>query len=145
MFDVDECVAFITNRVAKKLSEEFNERLMTLGITRVQWIAMYYLLKHGRLSQTDLADKMDIKDSTVVRLVDRMEKEHFLIRTKDTQDRRITYLSLSEQGHTRIEELLPEGEAMSRIFSQGISDEEFAVFKTVLDKMVKNIDKTTRK
>lgn len=139
MFDVEECIAFITNRVAKKLSDEFNEHLMKLGITRVQWIAMYYLLKHGQLSQAELADKMDIKASTVVRLIDRMEKEHLLIREKDTQDRRVTYLSLSEKGRTRIEELLPEGETMSRVFSQGISDEEFAVFKAVLDKMVNNI------
>lgn len=139
MFNVDECIAFLTNRVSKKLADEFNERLMRLGITRVQWIAMYYLLKHGRLSQTELADKMDIKDSTAVRLVDRMEKEQYLIRQKDTKDRRITHLSLTEKGRARIEALLPEGEAMSLVFSQGISEEEFAVFKTVLDKMVNNI------
>lgn len=41
---------------------------------------------------------MDIKDSTVVRLIDRMEKDQFVERDKDAKDRRITYITLIEKG-----------------------------------------------
>lgn len=141
MFDLDSCLGFLTNRVSKKLADEFNERLLPLGVTRVQWIAMYYLLRCGRLSQSELADKLDIKDSTVARLIDRMEKEQYVIREKDGGDRRITYLALTTLGRRRIQELLPAGQAMSDDFSRGISYEEFTVFKSVMDKMLKNIAK----
>ena len=140
MFNIEECIVFLTNRVSKKMSDAVNEHFAKFGITRVQWIEMYYLLKYGRMNQTELADKMDIKDSTVVRLVDRMEKDQYLVRDKDTQDRRITFLSLTEKGRTRIEELLPEGEMMSCAFSRGISGEEFGVFITVLNKLMKNAE-----
>ncbi|KZL92929.1 MarR family winged helix-turn-helix transcriptional regulator [Clostridium magnum] len=140
MFDVDTCVCFITNKVAKKMADKMNERLVLVGSTRVQWLVMYYLLRDGRMSQSDLGEKMDIKDSTVVRLIDRMEKEQFVERVKDKKDRRVTYVLLTEKGKKRIEELLPIGEEMSKVFSKSISNEEFEIFNKVLNKMAENAD-----
>lgn len=140
MFDVDTCICFITNKVSKKMADKMNERLVLVGSTRVQWLVMYYLLKYGKMSQKDLGEKMDIKDSTVVRLIDRMEKEQFVERAKDAKDRRITYVTLTEKGKKRIEELLPIGEEMSKIFSANISEEEFEIFNKVLNKMAENAE-----
>jgi DNA-binding MarR family transcriptional regulator len=140
MFDVDTCVYFITNKVSKKMSDKMNERLVLVGSTRVQWLVMYYLLKYGKMSQRDLGEKMDIKDSTVVRLIDRMEKDQFVERGKDAKDRRITHVTLTEKGKKRIEELLPIGEEMSRVFSVNISQEELEVFNKVLNKMAENTE-----
>lgn len=140
MFDVDTCVCFITNKVAKKMADKMNERLVLVGSTRVQWIVMYYLLKYGKMNQSDLGKKMDIKDSTVVRLIDRMEKEEFVERVKDAKDRRVTYVMLTGEGKKRIEELLPIGEEMSKVFSENISHEEFEIFNRVLDKMAENAE-----
>lgn len=139
MFDLESCICFINNRVSKKMADMFNERLATFGVTRVQWIAMYYLLKYGVMSQKDLADRMDLKESTVARLVDRMESENLIERIKDASDRRVTNIELTESGRKRMEELLPEGQKMSDFFSKGITDEEIEVFKSVLDKFMKNI------
>lgn len=50
------------------------------------------------MSQKELSDKMNIKESTTVRLVDRMEKDGFIVRFKDSNDRRITYIELTEKG-----------------------------------------------
>lgn len=140
MFDVDTCVCFITNKVAKKLADKMNERLALVGSTRVQWLVMYYLLRDGKMNQRDLGEKMDIKDSTVVRLIDRMEKEEFVERVKDAKDRRVTYVTLTDKGKKRIEELLPIGEEMSKVFSENISEEEFQIFNKVLNKMAENAE-----
>ena len=142
MFDVDTCVCFITNKVSKKMADKMNERLMLVGSTRVQWLVMYDLLKDGQMSQSDLAKKMNIKDSTVVRLIDRIEKDEFIKRVKNSKDRRITYVTLTEKGKKRIEELLSVGEEMSKVFSKNISDEEFEVFNRVLKKMAENAENT---
>ncbi|MBV7275345.1 MarR family transcriptional regulator [Clostridium sp. PL3] len=140
MFDVDTCICFITNKVSKKMADKMNEKLVLVGSTRVQWLVMYYLLKYGKMSQRDLGEKMDIKDSTVVRLIDRMEKEQFVERAKDAKDRRITYVTLTEKGKKRIDELLPIGEEMSKVFSSNISEEEFEIFNNVLNKMAENAE-----
>ena len=139
MFDIESCVCFINNKTSKKMADMFNERLIPLGVTRVQWIAMYYLLKYGDMSQKDLGEKMDIKESTVARLLDRMEEDSLIIRTQTREDRRVKYIKLTSKGRERIEELLPEGEKMSEFFSMGITEEEIDVFKRVLQKFMINI------
>ncbi|GMQ64306.1 MarR family winged helix-turn-helix transcriptional regulator [Vallitalea maricola] len=140
MFNLDDCVAFITNNASKQMENYFNERLTQLGSTRVQWIALYYLGKNKSISQVDLAKKMNIKSSTVVRLIDRMERDGYVKRVKDSNDRRITTLELTDSGLNLRKQLLPEGEKASKVFSKNITDEELEVFVNVLKKMVDNIN-----
>jgi DNA-binding MarR family transcriptional regulator len=121
------------------MADLFNERLIPLGVTRVQWIAMYYLLKYGDLSQKELGQRMDIKESTVARLLDRMEEEGLITRTQTKEDRRVKFIKLTPKGKEKIVELLPEGQKMSEFFSMGITDEEIEVFKRVLQKFMINI------
>lgn len=138
IFDLDACVGFITSKKAKIMAEVFNKRLLKLGTTRVQWVALYYLGSGSGISQKELADKMDIKESSIVRLIDRMEKEGLLNRSKSTEDRRITHLVLTDKGKMLREDLLPEGEKMSDIFLKGISEADIETFNKVLNQMVEN-------
>lgn len=140
MFKLDDCVGFITNTAAKKIADAFNEKLSQYGITRVQWIALYFLGQNESMNQSDLAKKMNIKNSTMVRLIDRLEKEGYVKRVKDIKDRRITNLSLTEIGIQRREELLPIGIEFSDLASKGISDKDIEIFKDVLNKMVLNVE-----
>lgn len=136
MFDIESCVCFTSSKISKKMAEMFNERLIPFGVTRVQWIAMYYLLKYGDLSQKELGERMDIKESTVARLLDRMGEDGLIIRTQTREDRRVKYIKLTPKGRERIEELLPEGQKMSEFFSIGITEEEIEVFNRVLQKFM---------
>ncbi|QGU94304.1 MarR family transcriptional regulator [Clostridium bovifaecis] len=141
MFDIDTCLAYITGYSAKKISDAFNERLSKRGVTKVQWIALYYVGKYEKISQVELANYMNVKPSTVARLIDRMEREEYLTRLRSSEDRRVIYLTLSEKGRKLREELLPEGQRMSELVRQGISDEDIAVFKNVLKTMADNANK----
>lgn len=121
------------------ISESFGRRLESKGITRIQWIALYYLGINSDISQKDLALKMSVKDSSIARLLDRMERDNLVRREKSIVDRRITKVVLTDKGKEMREELLPEGEKFSNILLNGISEEELQVFDDVLCKMVKNI------
>lgn len=139
MFDIETCVAFVTNRAAKEIADSFNEMLIPLGTTRVQWIALYHLYKFGAMSQIELGEKMNIKGSSVVKLVDRLQKEGYVKREKNLKDRRSVNLILTEEGREFIEKLMPEGEKMSKLISKGLTDEEIEIFTKVLEKMLINI------
>jgi len=139
MFDLDDCIAFITNKSAKKLADEFNRRLQENGTTRVQWIALFYIGKAGEISQKELSDYMDIKESSMVRLIDRMEKEELVERRKDSEDRRITKIILTDKGKFLKEELMPRGQEFQDDVLKGISKENLEIFKEVLQRMTDNI------
>lgn len=140
MFNIDDCIGFITNKCSKKISDEFNRRLQEYGVTRVQWIAIFYIGKYDNgIFQRELSDLMNVKESSMVRLIDRMEKEELVIRKKNDNDRRITSIFLTDKGIILRNKLLPLGEQFQKDATIGISSEELDILKKVLEKMVNNI------
>ena len=142
MFNLEDCIAFMTNKYNKEITDLFGQRLQEHSITRVQWTALFYIGKNEGITQRDLAKKLDSNESSIVRLVDRMEKENIVSREKDPADRRITKLFLTEEGMKKRDEILPIGDKFSKDCIKGISEEDLETFKEVLNKMVKNINKS---
>lgn len=126
----------------KQITDVFSRRLEKKGVTRIQWIALYYLGKSGTLIQNELGGLMDIKDSTVARLIDRMERDDLVSRKKDEHDRRVTVLSLTQKGQKYRKELLPEGQIFSDEIMMGISEEELKCFNDIMGRMLENIKRT---
>lgn len=139
MFNLDDCIGIITSRGTKEIVDAFNHKLALHDITRVQWIALYYIGEDEGITQKDLSDKMNIKESTVARLIDRMEKEGTVERIKNSKDRRVTKLHLTEMGKEKREAVMPIGEEFSRDGIDGISQEHLKIFKEVLQKIIINV------
>ena len=123
----------------KFITDTFDHILSSKGVTRVQWIALYYLGKKEFINQKELAVLMQVKESTVARLVDRMEREGLVLRQRKEEDKRAFKLILTDKGLTYRKELLPEGELFNDIISKGISEEEMQSFMMVLKKMRENV------
>lgn len=94
--------------------------------------------KSESLNQNDLANLMDIKGSTVARLIDRMERDNLVVRKKDLKDRRVTILTLTKEGLRIREELIPEGQLFSDEVMDGITEEDLVIFNKVMNKMLEN-------
>jgi len=139
MFNLNDCVGFMTNKYNKEITEAFNERVLKHGITRVQWIALYYIGENEGITQKQLAQMVDSKESSIVRLIDRMEKEDIVKREKDCSDRRITKLYLTQKGVQKRQEILPIGKKFSDDSIKGIKEEDLEILKDVLNKIVKNL------
>lgn len=125
----------------KQIVEAFGQRLSESGVTRIQWIALYYLGLYGKISQRELSNMMNVKDSSAGRLLDRMERDGLVERVRSQEDRRIVRVQLSEKGKAYREELIPLGVAFNNDLVEGISEEDLQVFENVLDKMVTNAQK----
>ena len=141
-FELENCIGFVTDSAIKHISEDFNRRLEKQGSTRIQWVAMYFLDKEKQpISQKELAQLMNIKDSSLARLVDRMERDHLLIRIESKEDKRVKYLELTEAGKSKLNELMPVGESFSDLLMEGLTEKDLVVFQKVIDKMLANIAK----
>ena len=138
-FDVCQCVNYITLNNTKKLSEVFNRWLEDAGITRIQWLALFFLKTKGSMSQRDLSKIMEINDSSALRLVDRLERDGLVQRIRSEDDRRVINLGLTDKGDNLIERLLPVGEEFNAVLIQGISSEEIEIFLSVQAKMYQNV------
>lgn len=141
MFKLDDCISFISSRVAKKMADNFEKRLNMHNITRTQWIALYYINISNMITQRQLADKMSIKEPTIVRLLDKMELLGWVIRTNSEDDKRIKLLNLTEKGRKIESEMLSVAEKFRDDVVQDISQEELKIYSSVLDRMQSNIKK----
>lgn len=121
------------------ISDAFGRRLESKGITRIQWIALFYLGLDNKMSQRELALSMNVKDSSAARLLDRMGRDGLIKREKSVEDRRVTYIVLTEKGKEMREELLPEGEKFNDDLLKGIDEKELEIFENVLNKMLSNV------
>lgn len=62
----------------------------------MQWIALYYLGKEEFISQKELAERMNVKESSVARLLDRMERDE-LVGQESSRSVLTAKLSLKEK------------------------------------------------
>src|SRR4249919_1888360 len=74
--------------VARLLRHVFDRRALHLGLTRAQWRAMHRINLSPGLSQTQLAEDLDLEAIAVGRVVDRLVKEGYVERRPDPADRR---------------------------------------------------------
>ena len=97
-FEIERCICYVTDGAMKLIAEALNNRLKSYNITRIQWIALYYIYREGPISQRELSIMMKVKDSSATRLIDRLERDGLVKRDKLPDDRRVIILSLSEEG-----------------------------------------------
>lgn len=131
-------MSYVTDGAMKRITEAFGQRLQGSGITRIQWIALYYIQDHEKISQRQLAHLMNISDSSAGRLLDRLQRDGHVRRVPSKKDRRVTLIELTEEGKEVIEELLPIGTEFQDKLMTGIEEREMEIFQSVLERMVQN-------
>lgn len=138
MFNLDDCIAFITCQSGRIFSEVLEKELIPYNITRAQWIAMYYIYKGEKITQRELADQMGVKQPTVVRLLQTLEAKGYLQRSGVDTDKRVKQLELTEEGTKIYLSILPVAEKFKSDTIAGISDQDLETIKRVLNMMINN-------
>jgi len=90
-----------------------------------------------RLRMSDLADKVLLTRSGLTRLVDRLEKEEFLTRELDPEDRRGFYAVITEEGTKAMRSAWTVyAESIDQLFASHLSDEQAEVLKMAFTRML---------
>ncbi len=95
--DLDRNFGFLLHDVARLMRTLFDRRGRDLGLTRSQWwdLTMQYA-KEG-VTQSELADLMELEKPTLGRLLDRLEEKEWVERRADELDRRVNRLFLTDK------------------------------------------------
>ena len=104
-YDFENSVGHWVCQASQLLQRAFNEELAPQGVTFRQAQVLGCLALDGKLSQTDLADRMRIEPPTLVGIIDRMERDGWIRRSGDATDRRrklIEALPASKPAWTKI-------------------------------------------
>src|SRR5699024_5092226 len=121
------------------MNDAFNNVVLKYGLTRSQCIAMYYINSAGSTNQKDLAKQMNIRESTMTGLLDRMERDGLIERKPDKEDMRRKSISLSKKGVEELDNISHVSEEFIKEATDKIDDESIGIFNKVLDKMVESV------
>ncbi len=88
---------FILNDVARLLRKVYDRRVRALGLTRSQWWVVTHLYRSEGVTQSELADILEVERATLGRLLDRLEAKGWVRREADANDRRAKRVYLTDQ------------------------------------------------
>jgi MarR family transcriptional regulator, transcriptional regulator for hemolysin len=105
MPNTDDYIGVVISDVARLLRTAFDRRVRALGITRAQWLLLTRLHRHPGVSQSELADLMEVERASAGRMIDRMEANGWVERRAEPDDKRVKRVYLTaeaERVHKRI-------------------------------------------
>ena len=73
------------------------------GLTAPQLLVLRAIEKEGKPSTSTLARHIVVSHATVTRIIDRLERAGLVERQKSTEDKRVTNVSLTEAGRSKLE------------------------------------------
>ena len=103
--DLSRNFGFLVNDVARALRTEYDRRVRELGLTRSQWWVMNHLYRNPGLTQSELAEILEVKKPSVGRLLDRLEAKGWIRREHDARDRRAWRVHLGEAAEPQMRAL----------------------------------------
>jgi DNA-binding MarR family transcriptional regulator len=97
-----------------------------MGLTRAQWLLLAHLYRADGLTQTELAETVDLERATVGKTLDRLEESDWVYRKNDATDRRVKRIYLTQKFGPYVQELQNNShDLISEAFGH-LSDKKFA-------------------
>ena len=136
---LDRNFGLILHDVARLLSTEFDRRVREIGLTRSQWWVLTYLFRQDGITQTELAELMELQKASLGRLLDRLESKQWIRREADLVDRRANRIFLTEDVQPLIAEMRKRAATVRRDALSGISAADREQFIDTLLKVKSNL------
>ena len=76
----DGYIGYMLSDVARLIRTVFDRRVRDMGLTRAQWLVLTRVYRRPGVSQTELADMLEIDRASAGRMIDRMEKNGWVER-----------------------------------------------------------------
>ncbi|MGE4520841.1 MAG: MarR family winged helix-turn-helix transcriptional regulator [Desulfobacteraceae bacterium] len=122
---MDKRLFFILNRARHRINKYINIRLIdNFQITSVQAAAILFLERNPHSFLKDLGKGLDMNNSAVTTLVERLEKNDLIIKKKSKTDKRASIIYLTEKGENTAEKIKPFIKEFNKIFENNFSEDE---------------------
>lgn len=79
------------------LKQRMESQYKEVKLTGPQGMLMGMLAHYGKMKISDLSEKLDLSNSTVSGILDRLEKNGFVERVRSEEDRRVVYVNITPE------------------------------------------------
>jgi DNA-binding MarR family transcriptional regulator len=135
---LESSLGYYLTKARNVLVERTDRAVKPLGLT-AQQIGVILMLSAQRANTPfELSRVMSYDSGSMTRLLDRLEKKGFIVRTRSDADRRMVKLELTPQGHEAARQLPSLGAAVLNEQLRGFSAAEHATLVNLLGRFIAN-------
>lgn len=121
-----------SRRLTKELARQ-------VDLTGPQLTVLKMLEGLGDLSLSELSERIRAQNSTVTGIIDRMERESLVVRTRSTEDRRVVKIKLTDKGSRIARAIAVEPMEIFRGALDGLSAGETRDLLKILTKIARRV------
>jgi DNA-binding MarR family transcriptional regulator len=134
------CFAIYSTNLA--YSRVYKPVLDQLGLTYPQYITIIALWEEDRQTVKALSEKLFLEPSTMTPMLQRLETMGYIRRTRDDEDERKVFISLTPAGRELREKGLGFGQLTVK--ASGLTPEEFPVLQKAVSRLRDNLVKASK-
>lgn len=140
-----EKISIDNNELIIQMLSEINKRAMAkfdscTGISQSRLEILRELYESKEITQRALQKKINIDHAAVTRHLKQLEENGMVLRRKNPEDNRFTFVQLTEEGKRRVTAYCAEKQRFISSFLKGFSEEESSALLQMLTRLQKNIE-----
>ena len=135
-------ICFRLYTASRLITQAYEPFLRPLGITYTQYLVLMVLWEIDELPVNDIAKRLALETNTVTPLIQRMEREGIVNRTKGKVDTRQTIVSLTAHGKELREQSVGIPDCMLDILcGHGVHESSISEILPLLDELIDSLKK----
>jgi len=127
--------------LSRTMRQYLSRATRSLGFTQEQWRALWHLSRNEGLTQTNLANLLEVQPISLTRALDRLAEQDLIERRPSPSDRRATQVYLTENARPVIAKLTEILDEFRTTAIAGLTGDELAQASSLLKRMRANLDK----
>ncbi len=138
-YDFEESIGYWIILAARSIQKALNDELAPHGITFRQSQVLGWLVLEGDLSQVDLAGRMLIEPTTLVGVLDRMERDKLISRIASASDRRCKLIRINPEAGEVWSKVLKCARQVRARASEGLTRRQIDTLRKALKTVLENL------
>jgi DNA-binding MarR family transcriptional regulator len=130
--DLDEYICFNVGRVMRRVYEHYDSRLSPFNLTTPQYMVFNALWMGDGITIGELGQRVALDGSTITGILDRMEKNGYVERRPNAEDRRSALVYLTEKAREVGPRIISFADELDAAIRKNFSAKDMAIFERVL-------------
>lgn len=137
-------IADYIEEVKELFSSDIWENIF-LDCSKNEVLIFWLLYQRGEVNMTEIAEYIHVPLNTATGIINRMEKNELIVRTRSKEDKRVVLIGLSEKGMTQFQSLVNELMYYGMKVMSSFTKEEMNLFYKMTTKVKEILRQEKRK
>ena len=137
-------IADYIEEVKELLSSDIWENIF-LNCSKNEVLIFWLLYQRGEVNMTEIAEYIHVPLNTATGIINRLEKNELIVRTRSKEDKRVELIGLSEKGMTQFQSLVNELMYYGMKVMSSFTKEEMNLFYKMTTKVKEILRQEKRK